>query len=115
MGPQIEDVKACDVCQLIAGPKSRAVGLWSGLLCKGADIGCNILRFPPRQSHVHPGVRVKERECQDFRIIAEPPSDYIERKRISHLPALIWLNGMAGGATRLCQAFTVFSIGSEGR
>jgi hypothetical protein len=50
------------------GRPDEAANKKRDLLCERADVGRDVLRFAPRQNHVHPWVRIEQRKGQDVMV-----------------------------------------------
>ena len=72
-------------------------------------------RLAARQHHVHPGVRIENREGKRLRIRGKFPCDQLERRRIGDVPALAWRRHVACDTARFGDASAVISVGGKRR
>ena len=63
--------------------------------------------------HVHPGVRIKNRKCERFRLYLVFTRDHVERRGVGNLPAWTRCHHMARHAARLGEALAVIGVGSQ--
>ena len=85
------------------------------LLAERVDIGRDVLRLPARQHHIHPRVRIENREGKHLGIGSKFSRDHLERRRISHISALAWRHDMACDTARFGDTFAVIGVGGERR
>jgi len=78
--------------------------------CFGCGARGDVFGFGSAQSHVHARMRTEDQIGQHVGVKAAPARDGFERRRVGQFLALIRLDNMTQGTTRLCQALAACGV-----